>query len=270
MRLNHASNHLGNNYGIKKAVTLITIILIFFFSVNAQYTDSLTAEANKEIIASGSVCQNCFSLKSYFIPAFLTSYGLFSMKNEDLKEFDNSIKEEVWTDSKHHPIPIDNYLQYAPSFAVFGLRAAGIPGKNNLKDEAMLYLISNAVMGAIVNPLKMATHLQRPDGFGKNAFPSGHTATAFVGAEFLNQEYKDRSAWYSVAGYALATGVGFMRIYNNKNWMRDVAAGAGIGMISTKFSYWLYPKIKKLVFEKRDLEKIRLNEMSNIFLNKPA
>src|SRR6266404_3786285 len=131
MKPNNASCHSVNNHGIKKAVTLITIILIFFFSVNAQYTDSLTAKANKEIIASGSFNQNYFSLKSYFISAFMTSYGLFSMKNEDLKEFDNSIKEEVWTDSKHQPFPIDNYLQYAPAFAVFGLRAAGIPGKNN-------------------------------------------------------------------------------------------------------------------------------------------
>jgi len=250
---------------LKKIFILTALNLGFFFSLNAQYTDSVAARENKEMIAINSLYANHFSMRSYFIPAFLTGYGMFAMKNEELKELDNSIKNEVWIEAKHKPITIDNYLQYAPGLAVFGLRAAGIYGKNSFGDEIMLYLISNAVMGSIVNPLKMATHLQRPDGFGKNAFPSGHTATAFVGAEFLNQEYKDRSPWYSVAGYALAGGVGLTRIYNNRHWMRDVAAGAGIGMISTKFTYWLYPKIKKAWFEKRDLEKNQRYQMSHLF-----
>jgi membrane-associated phospholipid phosphatase len=264
MKALHLQNFFQHVNAVKKAIVLITLNCYLFLSSGAQYTDSLTAKADQAMMAGNSLNQDHFSLRSYFIPAFLTSYGLFSMKNEEMKELDNSIKNEVWTEPTHRPIKLDNYLQYAPGLAVFGLRAAGIAGKNNLRDEVMLYLISNAVMGAIVNPLKMATHLQRPDGFGRNAFPSGHTATAFVGAEFLNQELKDRSPWYSVAGYTVATGVGLMRIYNNRHWMRDVVAGAGIGMISTKFTYWLYPKIKKLVFEKRDLEKTRITEMSHL------
>lgn len=263
MNLNQTFLFSRNTFNLIKKSVFTILNCILFYSGNAQYTDSLTARVNREIIAANSVYQSHFSLRSYFIPAFLTSYGLFAMKNEELKEFDNSIKNEVWTESRHAPIKLDNYLQYAPGLSVFALRAAGVQGKNNLRDEAMLYLISNAVMGAIVNPLKMATHLQRPDGFGKNAFPSGHTATAFVGAEFLNQEYKDRSAWYSVAGYTVGAAVGFMRIYNNRHWTRDVIAGAGIGMISTKFTYWLYPKIKNLLFEKKDLERARVSEMSH-------
>src|SRR5437762_13141432 len=151
---------------MKKIVALF-ISLFFLFSLGAQDADSLLTGTNKKIISS---YKNPLSLKPCFIPAFLTSYGLFAMKNEDLKELDNSIKEEVWTDQTHKPITIDNWLQYAPALSVFGLRAAGIPGKNNFKDEIILYLMSNAVMGAIINPLKFATHLQRPDGFGKMLF----------------------------------------------------------------------------------------------------
>jgi PAP2 superfamily len=254
-----------NDDFLKKTVILTALSVCSFFSLTAQYTDSLLAPENKEILPTNFLDPHHFSLRSYFIPSFLTCYGMFAMKNEELKELDNSIKNEVWIEAKHKPINVDNYLQYVPGLAVFGLRAAGIYGKNGLGDEIMLYLISNAVMGAIVNPLKMATHLRRPDGFGKNAFPSGHTATAFVGAEFLSQEYKGHSGWYSVAGYALAGSVGLMRIYNNRHWMRDVAAGAGIGMISTKFTYWLYPKINKAWFEKRDLEKIQRYNMSHLF-----
>jgi membrane-associated phospholipid phosphatase len=43
--------------------------------------------------------------------------------------------------------------------------------------------------------------------------------------------------------YAVATGTGILRMYNNKHWLGDVAAGAGIGILSTTLSYWLYDKI---------------------------
>lgn len=244
-----------------KKIFVLSFSLGILISTEAQNQDSLSK--NEKIFSVQRPYYRPISIKSVFIPAFLIGYGSFAQTNDELRAFDKSVKEEIWTDPVHHPVTIDNYLQYVPGFSVFGLRAAGISGKNNLKDEIFLYLMSNMVMGAVVNPIKYATHVQRPDGFGRNAFPSGHTATAFVGAEFLNQEYKDRSAWYSVAGYTVATGVGILRIYNNRHWSRDVVAGAGIGMLSTKFTYWLYPKIKNALTEKRELRREGVYAMSH-------
>jgi membrane-associated phospholipid phosphatase len=56
------------------------------------------------------------------------------------------------------------------------------------------------------------------------------------------QEYKDVSIWYGISGYVVATGTGFFRMYNDRHWLTDVAAGAGIGILCTKTAYWLYPK----------------------------
>jgi membrane-associated phospholipid phosphatase len=48
-----------------------------------------------------------------------------------------------------------------------------------------------------------------------------------------------------------ATGTGFFRMYNDRHWLTDVAAGAGIGILCTKTAYWLYPKCKT-TFQKRN------------------
>ena len=78
----------------------------------------------------------------------------------------------------------------------------------------------------------------RPDGSQANSWPSGHTATAFVGATLLHKEYGlTRSPWFSVAGYGVATATGVMRVLNNRHWVSDVMSGAGIGIMSTELGY---------------------------------
>lgn len=99
----------------------------------------------------------------------------------------------------------------------------------------------------------------RPDGSSRNSFPSGHTATAFVGAELLRREYWEVSPWIGVAGYAVAAGTGFFRMYNNRHWLTDVLSGAGIGILSVEAAYWLYPTISKTFFRKRYLKNLRLS-----------
>ena len=83
-------------------------------------------------------------------------------------------------------------------------------------------------MSASVFALKNITKVERPDGSSNNSFPSGHTATAFAGAECMYREYKDQSIWYGIEGYAVATATGLFRMYNDRHWLTDVVAGAGI------------------------------------------
>ena len=65
--------------------------------------------------------------------------------------------------------------------------------------------------------------------------------TAFMGAEILRREYGEEYPGIAIAGYTVATGVGLMRIYNNRHWASDVLAGAGIGILSASLTYWLAP-----------------------------
>ena len=41
-------------------------------------------------------------------------------------------------------------------------------------------------------------------------------------------------------------------MYNNRHWLTDVAAGAGIGILSTKIAYWVHPIIKKHIFKDKN------------------
>ena len=84
---------------------------------------------------------------------------------------------------------------------------------------------------------------QRPDLSDKHSFPSGHVAMAFTGAELLRSEY---GTAYGIGGYAIATSIAFLRLYNNRHWFNDVLMGAGIGILSARIGNWLLPFNRKL------------------------
>jgi membrane-associated phospholipid phosphatase len=131
---------------------------------------------------------------------------------------------------------------------VYALNLAGVHGKNTFIDRTMLLVLSEAIFAGTTFGLKRITHRERPDGSDKFSFPSGHTGNAFVSAEFMAQEYGDRSPIYGGVGYAFATTTAILRVYNNKHWFSDIIAGAGFGILSTKAAYYLYPLIRNSVF----------------------
>jgi membrane-associated phospholipid phosphatase len=172
-------------------------------------------------------------------------YGVTSLHKGETMNVNKEVKEELNIEYTHSQAHFDNYLQYAPAASFYALKAMGLPSQHRVGEASMIYLTSNIILGVSVYSLKHLTHEWRPDHSDQLSFPSGHTATAFAGAEFLREEYKDVSPWIGVAGYAMATATGFMRMYNNEHWLGDVVAGAGIGIASTRIAYWLYPIIER-------------------------
>lgn len=220
-----------NNLNVK----LFIFILISYSSFSQVAIDTIGIKNKNEIQ---------FNYKQVIIPLTLISYGIVGLGNGQIKGFNSEIREEV---SEHidEKVTIDDFSQYFPMTSLYGLHFIGIKGKNSIKDKSIILATSYLLLGLTVNSLKKATKVERPDGSGFNSFPSGHTATAFMGAELLYQEYKDKSVWYGISGYAIAAGTGAFRMYNNRHWLSDVVAGAGIGILSAKAGYWLYPITSK-------------------------
>ena len=135
---------------------------------------------------------------------------------------------------------IDDYTQFFGPAMVVGLKLGGYEGRSDWPRLLASAAASYAIMAGLVNGIKYTAKEMRPDGSSANSWPSGHTATAFVGASLLHKEYGlTRSPWWSVAGYGVATATGVMRVLNNRHWISDVMSGAGIGIMSTELGYAL-------------------------------
>lgn len=245
--------HCLKHHSLKFIKSVVFVLLLTSIStLQSQNKVADTIKPNPKV----------FNPKALIIPTALIGYGVVGLESHTLKLINANISEEV----KEHiddKFTIDDISQYTPFASVYALNAFGVQGKHNFKDRTIILGTAYLIMGATVNILKNTGNVERPDGTSKNSFPSGHTATAFMGAEFLMQEYKDVSVWYGITGYVIATGTGMFRMYNDRHWLTDVAAGAGIGILSTKIAYWTHPFIKKHIFK----DKENLNGMVMPFYN---
>lgn len=175
-------------------------------------------------------------IKATRVPVALMALSIFTYTDNETfsREEVKEMRDEVIPTFHHR---LDNYLQYAPAAAVYGLNLAGIKGKTDLANGTAIMLKSGLLVAAITFPMKKIVAEPRPDTGQRNSFPSGHTATAFAAATFMAKEYGHISKWYSVGAYTVATGVGVMRVMNNRHWVTDVLAGAAVGIFSTNLVY---------------------------------
>ena len=188
-------------------------------------------------------------------PATLFTVGALGIgENAPLRGLNLAIRQEIGELRGDCYVHFDDYLQYLPVASYLGLCALPVKAKHTFAERVCVGVVAYLSMTALVNGLKYTIREPRPDNGKRNSFPSGHTATAFTGAELVRAEY----GWaYGVPAYIIAAGVGFMRMYNDRHWFNDVLAGAAVGIISARIGYWLLPLSRKL-FNLKSVEAVAI------------
>lgn len=222
-------------------ITLITLTITKPLNVFSQYSDTTIIQ------------QDRLKFKTFLPGMIAIGYGVVALGDGPLKNLDNDIAERRNNRRPTFHTNADDYLRYAPIVALYGYELLGIKGKHNLKEKTSLVLLTAVISLGSTKILKTVIDKERPNGHDFKSFPSGHAAIAFTGAELINQEYGDLSPWYSIAGYTVASATSILRVYSNDHWFSDVVAGAGVGILSTKLAYVVYPHLKNLLLKEKEL-----------------
>lgn len=119
-------------------------------------------------------------------------------------------------------------LRVAIPLAAYGLawRRDDAPGRRQF-----LWAFAGTV--ASTYGLKAAIKKERPNGDDNDAFPSGHTSSAFAGAAFLHRRYGWSDAW---PAYVLAAYTGWTRVDSDNHDTWDVVGGAALAI---GWNWWL-------------------------------
>ena len=185
-----------------------------------------------------------FHARQLIIPGTLLGVGAFGAFSPWYMEKVNiPVRDYAQELSRGQRLRFDDYIQYIPSATFLGLGLA-LPSEHDFIERLCITATSYAAMGILVNTAKYTIREPRPDSpEARNAFPSGHTATAFMGAELVRREY---GGWWGAGAYAIATTTAVMRIYNGRHWTSDVLGGAAIGILSADIGYWMLPLERRL------------------------
>jgi membrane-associated phospholipid phosphatase len=175
-------------------------------------------------------------VKAAAIPAVLITYGALTANNHGFytnTQANNDIHKLFPT----YRTSVDDYLIFAPYLELGAVALAGVESRNDRINVGLVVLKSELIMVASTFAVKYLVAEERPNKSDNLSFPSGHTAQAFLAASIVHNEFRDKSQWYGVGAYAIATSVAALRMINNAHWQSDVVAGAGFGILSAHLGY---------------------------------
>ena len=179
--------------------------------------------------------------KAYIASAALIGLGLYTYKDEGFLNRQD-VRKTINRYLPNYENPLDDYIQYIPIISAYALDWAGVKSLHSPLRKTTTLATAIALNLLVVQTIKYTVKEPRPGNKEENSFPSGHTTTAFMAAHFFHKEYGDRSPFYTIGAYTLATMTGILRQLNDRHWISDVLVGAGLGISLTEFAYLLNDK----------------------------
>ncbi len=129
--------------------------------------------------------------------------------------------------------------------------AFGMFSHDQYAESTALLAGEAAVDGAIADEvMKLVTHRQRPEyispkgNFADNwfeakasdgSFPSGHAIAAFSVATIMSRRYGHTHRWVPYVSYGVASAIGVSRVTLSAHYVSDVAMGAALGYVISRF-----------------------------------
>lgn len=216
---------------VKILILSVALTIALPMEMYGQQTDCDSLSANNKRMENHE-----FEWRQTILPASLIGVGAAALApgfiRSGSRDATNSVIDIRGSNKR---LGFDDYVQYVPVASSLMLGCTGVKARHSLRDRAFIVATSYATLAVLTNVPKYCIDEKRPEFAGHNSFPSGHTATAFMGAELVRMEY---GGWYGIGAYTLATFVGFMRMYNGRHWLHDVVAGAGVGILSARIGEW--------------------------------
>lgn len=227
----YKTQRMHQPYFISQGVLCIILLLLPVHAKGQEPRDTL----------SGS--SSTFQCKQLILPASLVAAGSLGLYTGAFKSVNRHIHDEMEHWSHGHTCPADEWLRFLPIASYLGLGFITSEPQLSFQERTAVTATALLSMGILVKGSKTLISETRPDLSDNHSFPSGHTATAFLGAELVRIEY---GTAYAIGAYSIATGVAVLRLYNGRHWLGDVIAGAGVGILSARIGYWLLPMNRKL------------------------
>lgn len=219
-------------------------LLLFIFLFISLNISAQTWDEQHVIVDTLPNFEYQFKPQRLILPVAMIGAGAWGIENGFMKKQKERIKDGMLDISGGRTTHLDNILRFGPAAMSVGLQYLGPESKLSQTEAVLTRLTAYGLMASMTYGTKKMVNEERPDGSDDESFPSGHCANSFMTAEMIRHEYGNA---YGAVAYAMATGVGFLRMYNNKHWANDVLAGAGIGILSARMSYWLLPVEKKIL-----------------------
>ncbi|WP_254084698.1 phosphatase PAP2 family protein [Dawidia cretensis] len=228
-------SNLDLNKNILKVASTLNHKFNAQHDLKTRYLKSDDPTFQKNLFIKNTPLKSVAFRRAVIAPVLFIAAGVSTLDGDNDDNYEVQEERNKYIPNfRHHA---DDYLQHSPILIVYGLNWLGVEGKNDFANRTAILIKTEMMVGILTFSLKRITAVPRPDTKQLTSFPSGHTAQAFAAATFMAREYGHKNIWYSIGAYTVATGVGAMRVMNNRHWISDVMVGAGIGILSTNMAY---------------------------------
>ena len=139
---------------------------------------------------------------------------------------------------------VDSLFKWIPYAATFTAHLFGARTRSGWLRQILIAGAAEGMRYLLTDSIKNISTERRPLPYvDHRSFPSGHASSSFAGACFMCTELSESMPVLSVAGYACAVTTAVLRLMKSRHWLKDVVAGAIIGVASVKLAFAAADKI---------------------------